>query len=307
MRAESASGLLDPEVIASAEALGFHARRIVEGLVAGDNRSPFHGVALEFSRHRAYAPGDDTRHLDWKILGRTDRAFVKEYEQETNYTAHVLLDGSLSMNYGPGRVTKLEYGKALAACLSYLVLSQRDAAQVGVFDKEIRALAPRVGMLAGLDPVLRALAEFRAEGRTQIGPVLHRMAERISRRGIVIVISDLFDDERAFFGGLQHLRFAGHEVIVFHVLDADELAFPFSGPMAFEDLETGETVAARAEDVRDGYLRKMAEFTRSMREGCAWNDSHYVLADTGRSLRETLGGYLEFRSRPSYRSIARSV
>ncbi len=297
MHLASANHLLDPDVISSAEQLGLRARQIVEGLMAGGNKSPFHGFAAEFAQHREYAPGDDLRHLDWKVFGRSDRRFIRQYEQETNYVAHILLDASGSMNYGSGRTIKLQYGKAIAACLLYLILQQRDAAAIELFDTLGREAVPRASTLGEIDLVLMALASSSAHGQTDIASTLHQVADRNSRRGIVIVISDLFDDEQKFLNGLQHLRFVGHEVIVFHVLDPNELEFPFSGALEFDDMEDGETIAVSAGEIRQNYMEQIGKFCRRVREGCEQNDSHYVLANTGRPLQETIGAYLAIRQR----------
>jgi uncharacterized protein (DUF58 family) len=297
MQPEPAHALLDPDVVSSAETLGLHARQIVEGFMAGGNRSPLHGFAAEFLQHREYTPGDDLRHLDWKVLGRSDRTFIRQYEQETNYVAYILLDGSRSMNYGSAWTTKLQYGKVIAACLLYLILQQRDAVGIELFDTTARQVAPRASTLGAINSVLMALASFSAQGQTDVASALHNAAERISRRGIVIVISDLFDDEQKFLNGLQHLRFAGHEIIVFHVLDPAEMEFPFSGAVEFNDMECSETIVVHAHEIRTSYLRQIEQFCRRIRVGCDQNDSHYVLANSGRPLRETLGAYLAFRQR----------
>ncbi|MCK6501399.1 MAG: DUF58 domain-containing protein, partial [Nitrospira sp.] len=195
--------------MAHAELLGLHARQVVEGYLAGEHRSPFFGFATEFAQHREYAQGDDLRHLDWKVLGRTDRYYVKQYEQETNFVAQILLDGSESMRYGSGKVTKLQYAKQLAACLSYLILLQRDAVAVGLFDAGLRRYLPRSNSRANLHVIMGQLAAFEAGSKTQIGPVLHEMAQLTPRKGMVLLISDLFDDEDQILAGIQHLRFIG--------------------------------------------------------------------------------------------------
>jgi uncharacterized protein (DUF58 family) len=290
-----AGELLDPHALAQAELLGLHARQVVEGYLAGEHRSPFFGFATEFAQHREYAQGDDLRHLDWKVLGRTDRYFVKQYEQETNYVAQVLLDGSESMNYGSGGVTKLQYAKQLAACLTYVILLQRDAVAVGLFDAALRRYLPRSNSRANLHVVMSQLAGFQAGAQTRIGPVLHEMAQQTPRKGIVVLISDLLDDEEEILGGLQHLRFIGHEVIVFHILDPAEREFPFTGNVEFVGMEGLPPVRARAQEIRDSYRREVEGFCRRLKEGCERNQSHYVPVDTGESLRETLSGYLAFR------------
>jgi uncharacterized protein (DUF58 family) len=287
--------LLDPLAIQKAESLGLHARFIVEGYMAGEHKSPFRGFAVEFTQHREYVPGDDTRHLDWKVLGRTDRYYLKQYEQETNYVASILLDGSESMKYGSGSITKLQYGKMMAAVLSYLILHQRDAVAVGVFDTAMRGFVPRTGNLGSIHNIMNVLAEFNPTRQTSVGSVLHEVAGQIKRKGICILISDLFDDEEKILEGIQHIRFGGSEVILFHVMDPFELDFPFSGMVEFEGLEQIPKILARPREIRKSYLQAVEEFRRKIREGCERNNVHYVLVNTGHALHEVISGYLAFR------------
>src|SRR6185436_4102829 len=179
MKQKEIDSLLDPEAISKAESLGLNARFIVEGYMAGEHQSPYRGFAIEFSQHREYTPGDDTRHLDWKVLARTDRYYIKQYEQETNYVANVLLDGSESMKYGSGKLTKLQYGKMMAACLAYLILHQRDAAALGLFDSAMRDYSPRSDNMATIHRLMSKLAAFEPRAQTTIAPVLHDMARII--------------------------------------------------------------------------------------------------------------------------------
>ncbi|MFT3786767.1 MAG: DUF58 domain-containing protein [Tepidisphaeraceae bacterium] len=289
--------LLDPATIARAEALGLYARTIVEGPTSGDNRSPFHGFSVEFSQHRQYVPGDDLRHLDWKILGRSDRYFVKRYQQETNYACQLLVDSSESMAYGGGESNKLDYARRLAACLAYLVLKQRDTASLRVFDQTITASLPKTSSIAGIGPILATLARLDARGTTAIPATLERIAGESARRGIVVLISDLLDDEEAIIRGIQHLTFAGQEVIVLHVMHHDELSFDFTRPMRFDGLEMPEQLTIRPADIRVTYLNELNAFRTRVREGCERANCHYVLLDTGRPMSETLSAYLAFRAR----------
>jgi len=289
--------LLDPEVISKAEALGLHARYVVEGYMAGEHKSPYRGFAIEFAQHREYSHGDDTRHLDWKVVGRTDRYYIKQYEQETNYVANVLLDGSESMKYGSGKLTKLHYGKVIAACLSYLILNQRDAVALGMFDTNMRDYAPRSDNKSTIHNLMARLAAFEPKAQTNIGAVLHDMARQTRRKGIVIVISDFFDDEQAVLDGIQHLRFGGNEVIVFHVMDPYELEFPFMGLVEFEGLEQVPKILTRPGEIRKSYLREVEAFRTRLRDGCERNNCHYVLVNTSHSLDEVLSAYLAFRLR----------
>jgi uncharacterized protein (DUF58 family) len=300
-RAAAPPELLDPATVSRAESLGLAARFIVEGYLAGEHQSPSRGFAVEFDEHREYTPGDDTRHLDWKVLGRTDRYYIKQYEQETNYVAHLLLDGSESMRYGSGPITKLHYGKMIAACLAYLVLHQRDALALGIFDTTLRDYAPRSDSLGSLHQILARLAAFNPQGQTSIGPVLHELAHQVRRKGLVLVISDFFDDEERVLDGIQHLRFDGHEVVAFQVMDPWELEFPFIGLVEFEGLERMPKILARPAEIRRSYLREVEAFRARLREGCERNQCHYVPVNTAQHLHEVLGGYLAFRRRTTAR------
>jgi uncharacterized protein (DUF58 family) len=255
------NNLLDAETISQAEALGLHARYIVEG------------------------------------YRRTDRHYVKQYEQETNYIAHLLLDASESMAYGSGSITKMQYAKQLAACVAYLVLNQRDAVAVSMFDTAIKTQVPRTGNIGSIHTILTTLAAVQPSARTNVATTLHRIASTVPRRGIVILISDLFDDEEKILQGVQHLRFAGHEVIVFHVLDPCEIDFPFQGLIEFDAFEESSRLLTRPVESRKSYLKEMNAFRTRVREGCEKNRSHYVLANTSQPLQEMLGGYLAFRAR----------
>ncbi len=289
------ANLLDPAAIARGEALGVIARQIVEGYRVGEHRSPFHGFAIEFAQHREYTTGDDLRHLDWKVLGRTDRHYIKQYEQDTNFVAHLLVDGSESMEYGSGSLTKLGYAKVLAACLSLIILEQRDAVAVNIFDSRIRERSARTDNAGKIHEIMHRLAGVKAEAATDLGAALHELAATASRRGIVIVISDLFGDEDAFQKNVEHLRFQGNEVIVFHVLDPYEMEFPFTGTVKFVGLEgAGDTETSPA-SIRKSYLENFNAFRARIRTICGRSSSHYVLCDTAVPLAETLGQYLAFR------------
>ena len=297
MDVEHAADLLDPEAIARADALGLHARYVVEGYMAGEHKSPYRGFAIEFAQHREYSPGDDVRHIDWKVNARTDRLFIKQYEQETNYVANILLDGSESMTYGSGQHTKLQYGKMIAAVLSYLILHQRDAVALGIFDEGMRDYAPRSDNRSTLHTLMARLAAFEGEQATDIARNLHDMALQTRRKGIFVLISDFFDEEEAVMEGIQHLRFGGHEVIVFHTLDPFELEFPFNGLVEFDGLEKIPKILTRPAEIRRTYQREIESFQRRIREGFEKNGVHYVRVDTSKPLASVLSDYLSFRLR----------
>ncbi len=301
MDTQTESNLLDPAAISRAETLGLNARFVVEGYMAGEHKSPYRGFAIEFAQHREYTHGDDPRHLDWKVLGRTDRYYIKQYEQETNYVANLLLDGSESMRYGSGKLTKLHYGKMMAACLAYLILHQRDATALGLFDTTVRDYAPRSDNLATIHNLMARLAAFDPKEQTNIGAVLHEMARQIRRKGLVILISDFFDDEAKVLEGIQHLRFGGGEVVVFHLMDPYELEFPFTGQVEFDGLEGIAKIQTRPSEIRKSYLREVDAFRHRLREGCERNNCHYTLVNTAQPLHEVLSAYLAFRLRTTTR------
>ena len=287
--------LLDPRAIARAEALGMNARFIVEGYMAGEHKSPYRGFAIEFAQHREYAPGDDVRHLDWKVQAKTERYYIKQYEQETNFVAHLLLDGSESMKYGSGEISKLEYGKMMAACLAYLILHQRDAVALGIFDEEVQEYLPRSDNRDNLFRIMDRLAGFEPLRGTRLAPVLHVMAGQIKRKGIVIVISDFFDDEEELLQSVQHLRFKGHEVIMMQVLDPCEIDFPFTGNVEFEGLEDLPLIRTRPSQIKKSYHREFEKFRERLRSDVERHQCHFVGVRTDQPLDEVLANYLTFR------------
>ena len=299
MDTQTSADLLDAEAISRAESLGLHARYVVEGYMSGEHKSPYRGFAVEFAQHREYSPGDDTRHVDWKVEARTDRLFVKQYEQETNYVANILLDGSESMIYGSGAHTKLQYGKMIAAVLSYIILHQRDAVALGIFDQDMQDYAPRSDSKATIHNIMSRLAAFEGTEETDIAANLHNMAMQTPRKGIFIIISDFFDEEEEVMEGIQHLRFGGHEVIVFQVLDPHELEFPFNGLVEFEGLENIPRILTRPAEIRQTYQREFDAFQGRVREGCEKNGVHYVRVDTSKPLAQIMSNYLTFRLRTS--------
>jgi uncharacterized protein (DUF58 family) len=287
--------LLDPAAIAKGDALGLIARGIVEGYRVGEHRSPFHGFAIEFAQHREYTTGDDLRHLDWKVLGRTDRYYIKQYEQDTNFVTHLVVDGSESMTYGSAALTKLDYAKVLAACLAYIVLGQSDAVAVNIFDTEVRDRFERTDNRGKIHEIMHRLASFQATQGTQASKVLHDLAATLRSRSIVVLISDLFDDEESLQKSIERIRFQGTEVIVFHVLDPEEINFTFAGTVKFVGMEGGPTLETSPASIRQSYLAAFAAFCQRVRAMCDRCSCHYVLCNTAVPLDETLSEYLAFR------------
>ncbi len=251
------------------------------------------GFSTEFAHHRQYVPGDPAKHVDWRLYGRTDRYYTKLFEAETNFDAYLLLDASASMRFASAGPSKLDYSKFLAACLAYLVVSQRDSAGLGVFDDELRSYiepASTMRVIGDIDAELGKLP--RPRPKTDVSAILHELAERIRRRGFVVLFSDLFDNEQRLLEGLDHLRFCGHNVIVFHVLDPHELTFPMKGAVRFEGLEGEDPITVAPQRIRDAYMEELEKFVSTIKTGCERNHSDYVLVDTSRPLGEVLSTYL---------------
>ena len=288
---------LDPAVVARIASLELKARTVVEGFLSGLHRSPFQGFSVEFAEYRQYLPGDDLSTMDWKVYARTDRHYVKKYEEETNLRGHLLLDVSGSMEYGSGAMTKLEYGSCLAASLAYLMQRQRDAAGLTTFDHEVRTVLPPSIRPGHLRALLVTLDRLQPGSTTDAGRPLHQLADAISRRSMVIVISDLLDDSAQVVDGLKHLRFRGNDVLVFHVLDHAERTFPFESAVKFRDLETGEEVPASPSAVRADYLNAVEDLIETYRRDLRVAGIDYQLVDTSEPLDAALLSYLAVRGR----------
>jgi uncharacterized protein (DUF58 family) len=269
----------------------------VEGFLTGRHRSPYHGFSVEYLDHRAYTPGDDPRTLDWKILARTDKYHVKLFEDETNLRAHILLDCSKSMAFQSGGVSKLAYGSYLAAALAYLMLHQNDAVGLALFDSELRQYLPPKARKAQFRRILELLDHSHSREDTDVGAVLHDVAERIPRRGLVILLSDLLDDEAKIAGGLQHFRHNHHEVIVFHVLDDAELTFPYDRLTRFKDMEGAGRLVANPKALRARYLTRIHTFLEGLQAVCFERGISYNLANTKEPYDRFLAAYLEKRAR----------
>ena len=294
---ENSPNYLDPQVLARLEGLQVRARRIVEGYVTGVHRSPYRGFSIEFAEHREYAPGDDLRYLDWKVFGRTDKFYLKQFEEETNLVCSLLLDTSESMRYQSALapMSKLEYAQCASAALAYLILQQQDSVGLVTFDREIRSLIRPSGNPSRLKEILQVMQNSPAERKTAIGPIFHDLAERFKRRGIVIVLSDLFDDVEAMMTGLRHFRHHHHEVILLHVLDPAELDFPFHQVTMFLGLESLPNVLVEPRALRRAYLQEFGAFLRRLRSGCRAQQIDYVLMRTDQSLGLALSSYLASR------------
>jgi len=288
---------LDPAVVARLGTLELKARTIVEGFLSGLHRSPFKGFSVEFAEYRQYIPGDDLSTIDWKVFARSDRYYVKKFEEETNLDAHLMLDVSGSMGYGSTAMTKFEYGACLAASLAYLMNRQRDAVGLTAFDDKIVAMLPTGSRSGHLRNILLTLDRLTLGRETNVSKPLQQIVDSLSKRGLVVLISDLFDDADAVIRGLKHFQHRGNDVIVFQVLDPDEIDFPFERPTKFEDLETSEEILAVPGAVRDHYVKQMSTLIERYRRELGAAGIDYQLLSTKRPLELALMSYLSTRSR----------
>jgi uncharacterized protein (DUF58 family) len=288
---------LDPRTLAKLQGLELRARSIVEGYVSGVHRSPYHGFSIEFAEHREYAQGDDLRYVDWKVFGKTDKFYLKQYEEETNLVSHMLIDTSESMRYRSAEapLSKLEYAQCVAASLSYLILQQQDSVGLVTFDSEVRALVNASANPSHLKQLLHVMENSRPQRKTRTGPIFHDLAERLKRRGVVLILSDLFDDVPSMMAGLKHFRHRRHEVVVFHVLDPAELDFPFRQTTLFRGMEELPDVLTDPRALRNAYLDEFGKFLQSVRKGCRAERIDYVLLRTDQSLEIALSSYLASR------------
>lgn len=311
---------LDPKFLARISRLEVKARLIVEGFISGLHKSPYHGFSVEFAEHREYVPGDDIRHIDWKVFGRSDRFYIKQYEEETNLKAYILLDVSQSMAYpyasnslssgveGKGdttdagapaartRVSKFEYGTYVAAGLAYLLLKQQDAVGLALFDDRVRSFVNPSSNPSHLQALLGEIEGSSLREKTNVGSIFHEFADRIKRKGLILVVSDLFDDAEQLKRGLKHLRYKNHEVIVFHILDEDELTFPFRRMTLFEGLEGLPELLANPQALRDAYLAELNKYLAEVRKVCRDTHIDYVRLDTSDHLDVALTAYLAKRA-----------
>ena len=288
---------IDPAILSRLGTLELKARTVVEGFLSGLHRSPFKGFSVEFAEYRQYMPGDPLSTIDWKVYARTDRHYVKKFEEETNVECHVLLDVSASMGYASRGVTKLRYGAMLAASLAYLMNRQRDAVGLTTFDERIVSMTPPSARPSQLRSILEALDNAKVGSRTDVTKPLQVLAEGIGKRGIVVFISDLLDEPDRIIDGLRHFRFRGSDVIVFHLLDPAERTFPFDRATRFRDIELGDELMAVPSLVREGYLESLNAALERYRRELGSTGIDYCLVDTSTPLDFALMSYLSTRGR----------
>ena len=288
---------LRPETVALLNSMSLRARLVVEGYIIGHHRSPYHGFSVEFAEHRSYGPGDEIKHIDWKLFGKTDRLYVKRYEEETNLRAHIILDTSKSMLYSSAEVSKLSYANSLAASLSYLMINQQDAVGIAKFSEKIDTFIPPKARPSHLNLVLSQLDDKDSGNDTQIGMVLHELADRIKKRGMVILISDLLDKPENIMKGLKHFRHQNQEVIVFHIQDRKESEFDFDTRTKFFDMETGEEIVTEPWHIRSNYNELISKLESNYKSNCRENLIDYVPLFTDQSLDIGITEYLIKRSK----------
>ena len=286
---------LHPEAIRRIGRLELRARHIVEGLLSGMHRSPFFGQSVEFLQHRQYVPGDDLRHVDWKVWARQDRLYVKQFEADTNMRCTLLVDVSGSMQYGSGPMNKYEYAATLAVSFAYLLLKQHDSVGCIAFDEVIRARTTQRSTQAHLSTIVQTLDASKPQNKTDPGSILREIAETGPRRGMIVLLSDLLGDVESTLRGLRLLRQRGHDVLVLHVMDDDELDFPFDGPTRFEGLELPAQLNCNPRALREGYLASLEKFLTKLRRGCARDAVDYTLIRTSQPLDAALASFITGR------------
>jgi uncharacterized protein (DUF58 family) len=287
--------LADPQTLARISKLELRARAVVEGIISGLHKSPHRGYSVEFAQHRDYSPGDEIRHIDWKVYGRSDRYYIKQFEEETNLKAYLVLDVSNSMKYRSGALSKVEYGAIVAAALASLLLRQRDSVGLALFSAGIQTFLPAAGTPSHLREVIRHLENISTAPKTSVSDTFHDLAERIKRRSLLIVMSDLFDDPQQVMNGLQHFRHRKHEVVVFHTLDREELTFPFKETVVFEGMEEEGQLPAEPNALRREYLRLFESYTTALKRGCREMGMDYLQLPTDVAPDAALAHYLSTR------------
>ena len=288
---------LNPSIVSKLNSLELKARLVVEGFMVGLHKSPYHGFSVEFTEHRPYMQGDSLKDIDWKVYGKTEKFFIKQYEEETNLRSYILLDSSRSMQYSSDKnITKLEYGVTLVAALSYLMVKQKDAVGLTVYSDEIKSYFPPKSTKAYLQEILKSLSTLEASNRTNTASCLNSIAEKIKRRGLVIIVSDLFDDVSSILSALKHFRYRKNEVIVFQLLDPVERSFSFGRDAIFKDLETEDEMTTRPYQIQKAYQEAMKDFVGTIKKECLNSNIEYNLIDTSMPFDKALFGYIQKRS-----------
>lgn len=288
--------LLKPEIIEKVGNLNLRARLVVEGFLIGLHQSPYHGFSLEFREHRPYYPGDPISRIDWKLYGRTDRYYLRKYQADTNLSAYLILDKSKSMDYGKA-ITKFHYARTLAASLAYLLLHQNDSVGLVIFDKEISSLIPPKSKINHLKLLLRELTNAKPSQRTSIYDVIYNFASQVKKRSLIIVFSDLIEDPDEVIKAFKLIKARKNEVIIFHILDLDEMEFKFREQALYRDMEDHSIIPVNPLNIRELYLNRFNRFLEKYREGFAYNKIDYSLITTNTPYNNALSAYLNKRKR----------
>ena len=286
---------LHPEAIRRISRMELRAHHIVEGFLSGMHRSPYFGQSIEFVQHRQYVPGDDLRHIDWKVWGRQDRLYIKQYEEDTNLRCTFLVDASESMLYGRGPLNKFDYAATIAACLAYLVIRQQDAAGLVVFDERVRTRLPWRSSRKHLNAIFESLQSIKPDRKSDLGGVFREVNDAFPKRGLMVVITDFLGVEVSALKGLATLRQAGHDLLILHVMDDDELDFPFNDPTRFEGMESTGMLACNPRALREGYLESVNAFLERVRRACAGMRADYMLVRTSQPMDAVLSSFLANR------------
>ena len=288
---------LDPSVISKLKSLELRARLVVEGFMVGLHKSPYHGFSVEFTEHRPYMQGDDFKNIDWKAYGKTEKFFIKQYEEETNLKSYILLDTSKSMTYASaGNPTKLDYAATLVASLSYLMIKQQDAVGLALYSDKINKLFPPKANKSYLIEILKNLTSIEPAQVTNTANCLNEIAEKIKRRGLVIIVSDFFDDVNSILSSLKHFRYKKNEVIVFQILDPMEISFAFGKDAIFKDMELGDELTTQPYQIQKAYKESMQEFVSKIKNDCLSSGIEYNLIETSNPLDKALLSYMRKRS-----------
>lgn len=295
--ANNARKYLDPEVISKLSSMDLRARLVVEGFITGLHKSPYHGFSVEFAEHRQYMPGDEIKHVDWKVYGKTDRFYVKQFEEETNLKSYLLVDCSASMSYASASITKFQYAVYLAGALAYLMIRQRDAVGLVTFDDGIRTYMPPKSVTSYLNHILLELDRTNSSSVTNLPDSLHQLAERIKRRGLIILLSDLLDEPQKVISGLKHFRHRNHEVIIFQILDPMEISFDFSQDAIFRDLESGEKLTTQPRHIHEEYQATVKRFIDLYKQYCQESQIDLITLSTNQLYDRALFEYLLKRKR----------
>jgi len=286
---------LHPDAIRRIASMELRARNIVEGFMAGMHRSPYFGQSVEFVQHRQYTPGDDLRHIDWKVWSRQDKLYIKQYEEDTSLRCTLLLDASASMSYGNGALNKFDYAATVCACLAYLTLRQQDAVGLTVFDQRIQSRLPWRSSRSHLQAIYRSLLQTTPKDKTDLKQVFREISETYPKRSLMVVATDFLGGEAQTLKSLAALKHAGHDILVFHIMDDDELDFPFNDATRFEGMESADQLTCNPRALRDGYLESLQRFLDRVRHACASAQIDYQLIRTSRSLDAALTAYLATR------------